>query len=90
MIVRILGDGQYEVPTTEEEAVRALDEQLVTAVDAGDEAAFAPRLAEVVARIHEVGSPVPEEEFAPSDLVVPFADASLEETLRLLDQEAGS
>lgn len=88
MIVRILGEGQFSVAEGDAEEVRALDAALASAIEANDEAAFGPALAALVARLHEVATPLPEDEIATSEIVVPFSDATLAETLRLLDAEA--
>jgi hypothetical protein len=84
MIVRILGDTQYEVPASAKSALDELDTDLVKAVDGGDEAAFANALTKLIAEVRRAGTPLPTDAFAPSDLVVPFADATLEETKSLL------
>jgi PspAA-like protein len=84
VIVRILGEGQYTVPESECAALEALDRDMVTAVDAGDEAAFTKALGALTDAVRRTGQVVPDDDFAPSDLVVPFADATLAETEQLL------
>ncbi|HEX4217121.1 MAG TPA: hypothetical protein VHZ02_02030 [Acidimicrobiales bacterium] len=84
MIVRILGEGQYSVPDQHRSELEALDNTLLAAVDAGDETAFATALGAVAAEVIRVGTALPDDEFYPSDLVVPFDDATLGETKELL------
>ena len=84
MIVRILGEGQYEVPADEADALEKLDAALVKAVEGDDEAAFADGLHALIAEVRRAGTPLSPDDFAPSDLVVPFADATLDETKNLL------
>ncbi len=84
MIVRILGEGQYEVPDGERAALEELDAQLVKTVDADDEAAFTTALAALAAEVRTAGHPLADDAFAPSDLVVPFVDATISETKDLL------
>jgi hypothetical protein len=84
MIVRILGEGQYLVPDEEREALEGLDASLVEAVDSGDEAVFAVALTKLADEVRNAGEPLADDAFTPSDLVVPFADASLHETKALL------
>jgi hypothetical protein len=86
VIVRILGEGQYSVDDSERAALDTLDDALMAAVDGGDERAFATALATLTAEVRRAGSPLDDDDFAPSDLVVPFADASLDETRGLLAQ----
>jgi PspAA-like protein len=92
VIVRILGEGQYRVPDSERSALEALDRDLVAAVDGQDEAAFTKALAALVDGVQKAGKPVSDDAFAPSDLVVPFTDATLAETEELLadSKDAGS
>jgi hypothetical protein len=84
MIVRILGEGQYSVADDAHEDLDALDADVVHAVDNGDEQTFATALAALIAEVRRVGTPVANDDFTPSDLVVPFSDATLAETKSLL------
>jgi len=84
VIVRILGEAQYEVPDEHQADLDALDAALVKAVDSGDEAAFVAALRALADDVRSKGELLADDNFVPSHLVVPFADASLEETRRLL------
>ncbi|MGP0108870.1 MAG: PspA-associated protein PspAA [Acidimicrobiales bacterium] len=84
MIIRILGEGQYEIPETERRTLEGLDAALVGAVDGGHEAAFAAALGAIIDEVRQAGQALADDAFAPSDLVVPFADATLAETKTLL------
>lgn len=84
MIVRILGEGQYSIPDGERGTLEALDTTVAEAVDSGDEAAFATSLAALTAAVRRLGQSLADDAFAPSDLVVPFPDATLQETKGLL------
>jgi hypothetical protein len=84
VIVRILGEAQYEVPDEDQGVLDELDAAVVKAVDAGDEAAFGPALKALADQVRASGQLLADDSFVPSRLVVPFADASLEETRRLL------
>jgi len=90
VIVRILGEGQYEVDEAERAVLDGLDATLLEAVENGDEAGFADALAALVAEVTRVGTPLAADAFFPSDLVVPFTDASLAETQALLGEAGGS
>ena len=87
MIVRILGEGQVDVPDAELDALNALDDDLQSAVDGTDDAAFSAALAALLNRVREIGKPVPDDDLVPSDLVLPSADASLAEVRELLGDE---
>jgi hypothetical protein len=84
VIVRILGEAQYEVPDDHQGDLDALDAALVKAVDSGDEAAFLVALRALADDVRKKGQLLADDDFVPSHLVVPFADSSLEETRQLL------
>ena len=87
MIVRILGEGQLDVPDGELDGLNALDDAVQAAVDGGDEAGFADSLSALLTRVRELGKPVPDDEIVPSELVLPSADASIAEVRELLGDE---
>jgi hypothetical protein len=87
MIVRILGEGQLEVPDAAVDDLNELDRQLEAAVDRRDEAAFGPALAALLAKVREIGSPARADELRPSELIVPPDDASMADVRRLLTDE---
>jgi hypothetical protein len=87
VIVRILGEGQVDVPDGELDSLNTLDDALQAAVEGGDEQQFTQSLVALLSRIREVGRPLPDEEIVSSDLVLPSADASLAEVRELLGDE---
>ena len=89
MIVRILGEGQFEVSDADKGRLSELEAELNAAVDGDDEARFESALAAVIAEVRVVGSLLAPDSFTSSDLVVPFSDATLAETKSLLDEPGG-
>ncbi|MGI8791105.1 MAG: PspA-associated protein PspAA [Actinomycetota bacterium] len=87
MILRILEEGQYEVPDEVVDALNPLDEDLVAAIEAGDQARFQRSLAALLERVRESGSRMADDYLGPSDLVLPPTDASLEEVAEMLSEE---
>jgi hypothetical protein len=87
MIVRILGEGQLDLPDGAVTELNPLDAALQKATDDGDREAFASALTALLARVRELGTPVPEDHLGPSELVLPAADASLAEVSALLTEE---
>ena len=87
MILRILGEGQLEVSDDALDQLNELDEALISAVEQGDEALFASALADLQAKVREVGRPVSEDHLGPSELILPGADATLDEVRALLSDE---
>jgi len=89
VIVRILGEGQFDVPDADKGHLGELEAELNAAVDGNDEARFTSALAAVIAEVRVVGILLAPDAFTSSDLVVPFSDATLAETKSLLDEPGG-
>jgi hypothetical protein len=87
MIVRILGEGQRDVPDSALDELNKLDVALEQACSAGEHEAFAEALTAMLNRVRELGTAVNDDYLAPSDLVLPSADASLAEVSALLTDE---
>jgi hypothetical protein len=87
MIVRILGEGQLELPDSAADDLNKLDAALEAAVDRNDEAAFRPALAALLAKVRQVGSPADADDLRPSELIIPRPDASMDEVRKLLTDE---
>jgi len=84
MIVRILGEGQLEVPESAVAELNELDAALEAAVNGNDEAAFRQALAALLARLRQVGSPADASDLRPSELIIPQPDATMAEVRKLL------
>ncbi len=87
MIVRILGEGQFELDDSATDELNVLDETLEKAVNAGDETAFRPALAALLGRVRSLGSPVAADTIKPSDLILPDSDADVAAVRELLTNE---
>ncbi len=87
MIVRILGEGQLMVDDSVTAELNELDAKLEAAVNAGDEAAFRPVLTALLDRIRSEGTPVPADSLDASDVILPYADASMADVRGLLSDE---
>jgi hypothetical protein len=79
VIVRIATEGQYELPPDDGEVLGELDNQAVSACAGGDEQQFHETFARLLDFVRTNGRPVPEDELAASDLILPPPDTSLEE-----------
>ncbi|AXI77160.1 PspA-associated protein PspAA [Peterkaempfera bronchialis] len=84
MIVRIMGEGQLDVAESHLDRLNQLDDELLAALERGDEGLFRTALGNLLTAVREAGSPRPEESLEPSDLILPAADATVEEVRRLL------
>lgn len=77
MIVRILTEGQYDLPGAFIDDLNAIDNELVEIVAAEDVEGFARVLKQMLDLVREKGSPVPIDELVESDLVLPEPDITL-------------
>ena len=84
MIVRILGEGQLVVDDSALSELNELDSKLEAAVERGDEAVFSAALAALLGRVRELGTPADLDALEPSGLILPQADATMEDVRRLL------
>jgi hypothetical protein len=87
MIVRILGEGQLDVPDSELDALNHLDATVESAVEAGDAEAFGAALTALLEGVRRVGTPLPEDSLDDSDLILPPADATIDEVRELLSDD---
>jgi hypothetical protein len=87
MIVRISGEGQFEVSEDQVGELNRLDDDLTKAVDAGDEAQFKTALEALLASVRTAGQELPADYIGPSDLVLPSPDATIHEVREVLGDE---
>jgi hypothetical protein len=87
VIVRVLGDGQYELDDVEAGEFTTLDDALAQHVDDGDEEAYRRDLAALLDYVHRNGTAMSDDDFRPSDQVLPDPSASLAEVKALLEEE---
>lgn len=90
MIVRILGEGQFEVADDRLDALNELDAQVEAAVESGDEETFRSALTALHDGLRAAGTPLPDDSLEDSDLILPPGDASIDEVRALLsDSDEG-
>jgi hypothetical protein len=87
VILRILVEGQFDVPEHTVEALNVIDARLQRAIDNGDDHEFQSELATLLTLVREVGVPVADDHLGPSDLVLPAAESTLEEVRALLGED---
>ena len=83
MIVRILTEGQFNLPGAFIDELNELDNKLVEVVERDDQENFGPALAALLDLVREKGTPVPVDELVESDLVLPEPDITLKEAEEL-------
>ncbi len=87
MIVRLMGEGQYEVDEEVAKGLHELDEQAGEAVESGDEEKLRDLLRRIAGAVRANGARVPDDDLSASDAIVPPDDLSLEEARRLFEDE---
>ena len=85
MIIRVMGEGQFEVDEEVVKGLNELDEQAEQALESGDQ----ERLTELLERMSEAvrtnGARVPDDHLSPSEGIVPPSDLTLEEAHELFE-----
>jgi hypothetical protein len=84
VIVRILGEGQFQVDADVAARLTALDAELDAAVEKHDDTAFRAVLGAAVGLVRDSGTTVPDDTFVTADYILPFSDASVDEVRKLL------
>ncbi len=84
MIIRILSEGQFDVPDDSIDALNELDDKLEAAIETGDEANFGSSLGALLDRVRNLGEPVALDALVPSQLVLPHESATLAEVRDLI------
>ena len=79
MIVRISGEDQFELPDGDAERLNELDNEAVSAVEAGDESRFQELWKQMLDLVASDGKPLAEDELVESDVIMPPRDISFEE-----------
>ena len=87
MIIRILSEGQFEVPDAQVDALNALDDTVHAAINGGDEVAFTNALAALLEAVHQLGGPIDLDDIVASDAILPPADATINEARELLHED---
>ncbi|GAA1415033.1 hypothetical protein GCM10009639_68890 [Kitasatospora putterlickiae] len=82
-----MGEGQFEVGATHLNRLNELDEELLTALESGDEEHFRRALGELLGAVKEFGTPLPDDSLEPSDLILPDAEATIGQVRELLRAE---
>ena len=85
MIVRIMGEGQFELPDESMERLNELDDALEAALE--DEQSFPAALTALLEGVRASGSRIADEELVTSDVVLPAAEATVDEVRALLTDE---
>ncbi|GAA2698466.1 MULTISPECIES: PspA-associated protein PspAA [Nonomuraea] len=84
MIVRIMGEGQVQIADGDLGVLNELDSELEAAIEADNEPEFRDKLHALLDKVRHVGKALPDDSLEPSELILPPADASIEEVREML------
>ena len=79
MIVRLSGEGQFQLPDADAERLNELDNRAVSAVEQGDEPGFRELWDQMLELVAGGGSPLAPDELVESDVIMPPRDITFEE-----------
>jgi hypothetical protein len=79
MIVRISTEGQYRLPDEDADRLNDLDNDVVAAVEAGDEERFQEVFQQLLELVRSDGTPLGEDELEESDVILPPPDLTFDE-----------
>ena len=84
MIIRIMGEGQLQLPEDALDKLNRLDADLESAVENHDEAAFGSALHALLEAARSLGETLPDDVIEPSDLILPGEGATIADVHDLL------
>jgi len=83
MIIRILTEGQFNLPGSHIDQLNEIDNKLVEAVESEDRGRFELLLKQMLDLVRQKGTQVPVDELIESDLILPEPDITLKEAEEL-------
>jgi chromosome condensin MukBEF complex kleisin-like MukF subunit len=86
VIVRLMGEGQYRIDDGLRERLNELDGRAAEAMEREDEEELDARLQDMWDLVQAEGDPLPADDLSPSDVLIPPADLTLEETRELFGE----
>ncbi len=85
VVVRIQGEDQYSLDASAKDHLDDMDQKLVAAIQAKDDAAFKNALLETLTYVRQTGTKLQDETVVPSAMVLPGGDMSLEEATKIFE-----
>ncbi len=82
MIVRISGEGQYQLSDEDAARLKELEKQVTSVVEDGRKDDFPAAFGAVLGYVRENGAPLPDDALETSQVILPPSDATFEETGR--------
>jgi hypothetical protein len=85
VIVRVMGEGQFEIDDEVAKGLDEIDEQAEQALEAGDQERFSELLRRMANAVRTNGARLPDADLSPSEAIVPPDDLTLEEARELFE-----
>jgi hypothetical protein len=79
-----MGEGQVRLADSHLAELNKLDDELLAEMEKGDGPGFRRTLNALLARVRDLGEPLPDDSLEPSELILPAQEATLEEVRDLL------
>ena len=87
MIIRIIGDQQYEVKSSILDKLNEIDNKIVGLVAKGDEDNFKKEFSKMIALVRKKGKPLDPKMIVGSHLILPPEDLTIEEAKKIFTGE---
>jgi hypothetical protein len=87
MIVRVMGDGQFEIDDEVAKGLDEIDELAEQALEAGDQARLSELLRRMADAVRMNGARLPDADLTPSEAIIPPDDLTLDEARELFEGE---
>jgi hypothetical protein len=87
VIVRLMGEGQFRVNDSLREQLNELDDQAMAALEASNEMELDQKLEQMFALVRAEGEPLADDDLSASDVIIPPADLTIEETRELVSHD---
>jgi hypothetical protein len=79
VIVRISGEGQFNLPDGDADRLNELDNRAVSAIEQGDETGFRELWSQMLELVSSDGNALDDDELVESDVILPPRDISFQE-----------
>lgn len=87
MIVRLMGEGQFELDKKHVDEINKIDNGIVKIVNAGNEFEFKNEFRKLSDYIRKNGKKLPDDVLKPSEIIIPPQDLTLEEAKQIFSGE---
>jgi hypothetical protein len=83
MIIRLMGEGQYELDKKHLDEVNKIDNNIVNIVKKGDEKVFKTEFKKLSDYVRKNGKKISDDVIKPSEFIIPPSDLTLDEAKKI-------